>query len=121
MRSMRLLLLSSEFPPGPGGIGTHACEVARKMSRSGWEVTVINPQDYAPDYEIEAFNLRQPFRVIRLRSLPLPPLKALYRWRVATKWIEDWKPDRMMASGDRAIWMAALLAERHHLPWVAVG
>ena len=29
----RLLLLSSEFPPGPGGIGSHAYQLARHLTQ----------------------------------------------------------------------------------------
>ena len=32
----RLLLLSSEFPPGPGGIGMHAYQLARHLAARGW-------------------------------------------------------------------------------------
>ena len=44
----RLLLLSSEFPPGPGGIGTHAYQLARHLTARGWVVTVVTAQEYAP-------------------------------------------------------------------------
>ena len=53
---MRLLLSSSEFPPGPGGIGSHAFQVARNLLGLGWEVKVLSPQDYSTDEEIESFN-----------------------------------------------------------------
>ena len=41
----RLLLLSSEFPPGPGGIGTHAYQLARQLTARGWAVTVVTAQE----------------------------------------------------------------------------
>ena len=57
----RLLLLSSEFPPGPGGIGTHAYQLAHHLSGRGWAVAVAASQGYAPPAERDAFNRRQPF------------------------------------------------------------
>ena len=118
---MRLLMLSSEFPPGPGGIGTHAYEVARHLTRTGWDVVVVTPQDYASEDEIEAFNARQPFVISRLRSLRFPPLKALYRWRESSRWMQEWRPHRLLATGDRAIWVAAALSRSSQVPWLAVG
>src|SRR5262245_22511276 len=118
---MRLLLISSEFPPGPGGIGVHAYQVARHLVRRGWEVVVLSPQDYASPDEIKGFNEQQAFRIRRLRSLPGPPVKALYRWHVSSKVIRQWNPHRILASGDRAIWLAAALARSYDVPWVAVG
>ena len=46
---MRLLLSASEFPPGPGGIGSHAFQVARNLLGLGWEVAVLSPQDFSSD------------------------------------------------------------------------
>jgi phosphatidylinositol alpha-1,6-mannosyltransferase len=118
---MRLLLLSSEFPPGPGGVGTHAFHVVEQLRRRGWEVSVISPQDYASREEVAAFNRAQPFTVMRARPVPFPPLEGLYRWRLASRWINKWKPDVLMASGQRAVWLAAALAGRYGIPWAAVG
>ena len=118
---MRLLFVSSEFPPGPGGIGTHAYHVALHLTHMGWEVVVISAQDYASAKEIKEFNEAQPFQVVHLRQVVGAPLKALYRNSIASSWIKDWKPDCLLASGSRAIWLVAWLAQRFQLPWVAVG
>jgi phosphatidylinositol alpha-1,6-mannosyltransferase len=117
---MRLLLLTSEFPPGPGGIGTHAHQLARQFLGLGWEVAIITSQNYAAAADIEAFNQAQPFPVVRLSNLRGAPLKAAYRWRIASRWIRGWQPDIMLASGDRDVLLGAQLARRYRLPWVAV-
>ena len=56
---MRALIVSSEFPPGPGGIGTHAFELAGGLVRQGWDVEVLTSQDYATDREVVEFNGRR--------------------------------------------------------------
>lgn len=116
---MRLLIFSSEFPPGPGGIGTHAYEIAKQLSRSNWNVSVISPQAYASQEEVAAFNRSQPFPIVQLNSPAIAPLKAAQRWLVKKRWIKEWQPDVILASGQRAVWLAASLP--HRLPWVAVG
>lgn len=91
---MRLLIYASEFPPGPGGIGEHAYQVARHLARRGWRICVAAPQHEASEAAIRAFNRRQPFAVRRLPRTVTPlALRGA---------------DHVLASGQRAVWMAAL-------------
>ncbi len=48
------LILSIEFPPGPGGIGTLSYEIAKNLSISGWNVSVSSPQNFSDDSEIDS-------------------------------------------------------------------
>src|SRR5947209_2639215 len=118
---MRLLLVATEFPPGPGGIGTHACQVAHHLTRRGWQVAVSSPQDYAEDAEIHAFNGVQPFPVTRLRPIPGPALEATYRLAALGRALARWSPDVALATGERASWLMAVLGGICGIPWVAVG
>jgi phosphatidylinositol alpha-1,6-mannosyltransferase len=118
---MRLLLIATEFPPGPGGIGTHAFALALHLTRLGWEITVVSPQDYAADAEVAAFNRAQPFRVVRLGRVPTTPFKLLYRWLVARRALREFQPHVLVATGERAVWLAGLLTRRQPRPWLAVG
>ena len=117
---MRLLFTPSEFPPGPGGIGTHAYELAQHLVKLGWEIVVITPQNYASQEEIKAFDVAQPFTIRRLPHLPVAALKAVYRWHVISGWVKKWKPEIYLASGDRTVYLGACIAQRHRLPWIAV-
>jgi phosphatidylinositol alpha-1,6-mannosyltransferase len=96
-------------------------QIAAQLTVLGWSVTVLTSQDYAPLAEIEAFNDAQAFRVVRLRRFPGPPLEAAYRYQVSSRIIRDWRPDVILASGERSVWIAARLARAYRLPWVAVG
>lgn len=116
---MRLLILSTEFPPGPGGIGTHAYQLACQMQRLGWQVAVVSRQDYVSEEEALQFNAQQPFSITRLKPLPGAPIDALYRWQLATRVTQQSIPDLIVATGERAVWIAALLPRR--IPVVAMG
>jgi phosphatidylinositol alpha-1,6-mannosyltransferase len=109
---MRVLLAASEFPPGPGGIGTHAWELARGLAARGWEVGVLARQDYVTAEEAEQFRRRQAFPVAELPRRPTARAGALARWS------RDWEPDLVVASGDRVIYLAAWTARTR--AWVAV-
>lgn len=117
----RLLLLSSEFPPGPGGIGTHAHQLARHLVARGWSVTVATPQAYVTAAARAEFIRQQPFAVVTL-----PERDAGRLWPVARLWalggaMNAARPDMLLASGRRALWTAALLGSFYRRPYVAVG
>ena len=118
---MRILILSSEFPPGPGGIGTHAFHIARELGRNGNTVMVITPQDYAAEDEINAFNQALPFELMRLKHQPMMIMEALNRISAVNKTIKTWKPDIVMTTGGRSSWIMAFSAWMHQVKWVAVG
>jgi glycosyltransferase involved in cell wall biosynthesis len=75
--ALNILLLTSEFAPAMGGIGTYAREIAAAASRLGARVTVV-----APDYAQQSNDDRSlPFEVIRfsggLHSMRDMPRKIL--------------------------------------------
>lgn len=115
------MLLTSEFPPGPGGIGHHAYQVARHLCRRGWQVVVLTPQSYATAKEIASFNQEQDFSIVRLKEIPGPPIEAFYRVAVLHRWRQRQQPDVLLASGQRAVWLAAFFTRFAKIPWVAVG
>lgn len=117
---MRVLFVSSEFPPGPGGIGTQAYQLARHLTQIGWETVVVTPQDYASDEEIGIFNQRQSFQIIRLRLVRKGLIKVLYRLGMIYCSIRMHRPELLFATGDRAVLLTVGLAKYYRLPWIAI-
>jgi phosphatidylinositol alpha-1,6-mannosyltransferase len=115
------LIVATEFPPGPGGVGTHAFELARHLSQRGWDVSVLASQDYVATAEAEEFNAAQPFAMLRWKRLPVGPLGALWRLAALRKAIRQIEPDLIVASGGRAVALTALAARNDRTPWVAIG
>ncbi len=115
-----MLLLSTEFPPGPGGIGTHAWQLAKNLTQLGWQVRVVACQDYSTDAEIEAWNSAQPFEVIRLPSGRGAVRALVSRRRALREQVKRLTPDLLVASGLKSLWLAAM-ATRDRVPWVAIG
>jgi glycosyltransferase involved in cell wall biosynthesis len=82
---LKILLLTSEFAPRQGGIGTYAREIAGAASALGAHVTVVAP-DYAQDTTAE--DQAMPFAVRRFRgglhsSRDLPAKIMLTRREIA--------------------------------------
>lgn len=118
---MKLVIFSTELPPGPGGIGNHCYHVAIELARRGCQVTVVSPQDYAHSEEIGDWSQRQPFEIVRLARHAGRPWRAL-RWflrSLAAVWGRG--PDLLVATGQRAAWTTSFVAGLTGKPWVAVG
>lgn len=115
------MIHSTEFPPGPGGIGTHSYQIAENLALRGWKVLVITPQDYIDGMEINIFNKKQKFSIIRLKHLPFFIFEAIYRLIVVRHWIKVWSPNIIIATGKQAVWIISILSIIFKKPWIAVG
>lgn len=115
-----LLLIGTEFPPGPGGIGAHNYQIALGLTSRGWNVVVLTPQDYANERQIESFNRELPFRIFRFSSRKGGVAAAVERlgtWASAAFRTRD--DGLILANGVSAIWLAA--AARAITKWPTVG
>lgn len=115
---MRVLILATEFPPGPGGIGVHASEIACGLAASGWHVHVLATQLHDDVQRVAHWNAVQPFEVEPLprptgRLARMAAARKALRRRVAAE-----RPDVLIATGGRACWLAAGSVR---VPWIAVG
>lgn len=79
-----VLIVASEFPPGPGGIGSHAYSMAKGFHAHGVKVTVIANADYVTDKQAEEFDRQQPFTIIRYPNDGKS--KYLKRFRLVSKY-----------------------------------
>ena len=121
MNRIRVLILSSEFPPGPGGIGNHACHLAKELTANNCEVIALAPQEFVTDEESDAFNREQVFRVFTLRQGGHALSKAVTRFRALNQQMRAFKPQVLIASGARSTWLAAAATMGRALPWIAIG
>ena len=62
-----VLIVTSEFPPKPGGIGNHAYNLASQLTTNKFKVRVIADQRIENIDEELDFDKTQPFNVVRIR------------------------------------------------------
>lgn len=118
---MKLLILTIEFPPGPGGIGALSYQIAYNLSNSGWNVSVTTPQNYSNDPEIEAFNKKQPYFIQRLTYIGPFLFEAVDRFLKAFSLILHQRSNIILSVGEQATWLGAILAFLTTKPLVAIG
>jgi phosphatidylinositol alpha-1,6-mannosyltransferase len=118
---MRALIIASEFPPGPGGIGQQAHQLALSLHGRGWEIAVVSPQDYVTNEQALEFNARQPFRISPAPTGYARPWRALHRLRVAERMARTHHPEVLVGTGLSAVGLVATLSALRRLPAMAVA
>ena len=105
----RVLLLSSEYPPGPGGIGNHAFSLSKALARKGMEVFVVCDADYASQQEVEFFDQTLPKSVYVNRVYREGIRTYFKRIQFAARIIKQQQISRVIVSGRFSLWTGAML------------
>lgn len=106
MQTKNILIVTSEFPPQPGGIGNHAYNLAFHLSKNAYKVTVIADQR-GDKKEVEmAFDSALPFDVQRIRMRKMRLIMYLERISKTSKALKD--ADVVIATGKFSLWNVAL-------------
>lgn len=118
LHSKRILIVTTEFPPLPGGIGTHAYQLARHLSDKGCEVRVIADQRSEDIKEELDFDKSLAFEVTRI---PLKRLRLLmYIQRIWMTFQGFKKVDVVVATGKFALWNVRFCSLFYKTPIMAI-
>lgn len=104
----RILLLSSEFPPGPGGIGQHAYSLAKALVSENFEVEVLSPADYATQEEVVQFDSSKLYNITRFKRSG-PVLTYINRIRLIYSCIKKKEIKHVVLTGKFSLWIGLLL------------
>lgn len=117
MRSS-ILILTSEFPPQPGGIGVHAHQLATGFSKEGMQVTVITDQRSATGAEEHDFDKDQSFTIIRIRRHRF--LLWSYLQRIWHAFHQAKKAEVVFASGKFSLWQAGWISRFQKAKYIGI-
>ena len=107
MSSNKIVLLTSEFPPQPGGIGNHAYNLAEGLQEHNFKVTVITDtrsKSGAPEKQFDRSCQATIVRISR-KNLVVTYFKRI---AVAFKYVKQ--NDTLIASGKFSLWVGAFLS-----------
>ena len=99
----RILVLSSEFPPLPGGIGNHAYFLSKYLKKKGFEVTVVT--DHRSEIEDIEFDEKQSFKIFRIKRN-----KWTYFNRIKKAFYLAKRNQIILCSGKFSLWLGAFLS-----------
>jgi len=112
-----IVLLTSEFPPLPGGIGNHAYNLAEQLAQSGYRVSVIADQRDSKANETK-FDSELKSKIYRVRLKSPRALMYLKRIWLAYKFSKS--ADILMCSGKFPLWVGAFLKSLHSIETIAI-
>lgn len=118
MQLKRILIVSSEFPPQPGGIGNHAYNLAKQLNKNGYEVTVLVDARSISGDEEASFDSNQKFSISRIPVLKMRVfvyMKRLFLFYKLSK-----KCDHIIASGKFSLWLVGLTKWYHRKGCLAI-
>jgi phosphatidylinositol alpha-1,6-mannosyltransferase len=103
----KIVLISTEFPPEPGGIGMHAWSLAKSLAARNTDVHVITDITAEIGQPIHDFDRKQPFTIYRVKRKV--PFVYIHRIRSAIQVIRKIAPDAILVSGKFPLWTGAIL------------
>ena len=108
MNYPRVAILTSEFPPQPGGIGNHAFNLAKELSENGYSVEVLTDLRSSDGKEEDSFDALHNFSITRIVRRKIIILSYFNRIRIAFKMAMS--NDLIIASGKFQLWIGAFLS-----------
>jgi len=108
-RDKSILLVVSEFPPGPGGIGNHAYSLSKALSRKGYNVYVITNADFAEKDKVEKFDsgLNENIKIFRVHRNGIKTY--IDRIKKVKKIVKTESVETVILSGKFSLWTGGLL------------
>ena len=113
-----VLLVTSEFPPQPGGIGNHAHHLAKHLQLSQFKVKLISDQRSETGLEEHAFDATLAFEVYRVAKTKFRFIMYLKRIQLVFKLIKN--SQTVMASGKFSLWVVAFASLFYNRTFVAI-
>ena len=105
----KVLVISSEFPPGPGGIGSHAFNLSNGLSKRGYEVIINTKSDYVDKNQEILFDIKCPYKIFRFRRKKTSLQNWVHRLKIIRRTILRYNIKHVIISGEFSIWVIPLI------------
>jgi glycosyltransferase involved in cell wall biosynthesis len=100
----KILIISSEFPPGPGGIGNHAYNLAKYLKEyDTLLISVLTDTNFTSKQEIKNFDKKAKYSIFRIYRYKLLVFTYLKRILLAGRLIRN--NDKIICSGKFSLWL----------------
>ncbi len=114
-------MITSEFPPGPGGIGNHAYNLAKYLEINGKEIKVLTVSDYTDKKEADVFDSKQNFDVIRFERYDSRVKTYIERIKLIKKNLIEESFTHIIFSGRFALFCSAMLSKvRYNAKYISI-
>lgn len=117
-RQDKVLIITSEFPPQPGGIGNHAFNLAKSLNSHDFDVALVSDQRSKDNAEELTFDGRLDFKIHRIKLRGVRWIMYFNRLIKGFKLVKY--HDIIIASGKFSLWIVALYSFFFNRKYVAV-
>ncbi len=107
MKNIRLI--SSEYPPGPGGIGRHAADLSLALVNKGYNVDVMTSLDYENKHRINQYIDTLPLKIELFPFKRMGWFTYVNRIRVVLKQVRTKSYERIIVTGMFPLWVGAIV------------
>jgi phosphatidylinositol alpha-1,6-mannosyltransferase len=115
----KILLISSEFPPGPGGIGFHAYSLSREFQKNDdFRLSILCNADYILAEKVKTFDKNSGLNIIRFKRFG--KFTQIIRVIQFLSVIQRIKPDIIIFSGLFSLWLMNLVFTRKKNKIIAI-
>jgi phosphatidylinositol alpha-1,6-mannosyltransferase len=115
----KILLISSEFPPGPGGIGFHAYSLSREFQKNDhFRLSILCNADYILEEKVKIFDKTCGLNIIRFKRFG--KLTQIIRVIQFLPLVQRIKPDIIIFSGLFSLWLMNLVFTRKKNKIIAI-
>jgi len=106
---MRILFITSEFPPGPGGIGNHAWNLSKYLQGISI-IDILAISDYSDVKNTINFDNRNNLNTHRFKRYLFPFLTQIMRAISVLRFVKNNKYTHCLLSGRFALWMSCIIS-----------
>ena len=100
-----VLIISSEFPPGPGGIGTHAISIANAFQKRGINVVINTISNYVNSQKEINYDNNHSFKIYRFKNYVSIIKRWYHRLNIIKNTIRLYRIKNIFVSGRFSIWV----------------
>ncbi len=116
----KILIFTSEFPPGPGGIGIHAYGLSRALQNEGFCVHVLADHRDMKNIKDSEWDKRQNINITRIKNLSPRFFTYFHRLLKLKMLLVKRKPDIIIASGMFPLMFTPSLAKSKKIKKIGV-
>ncbi|MEJ2636442.1 MAG: glycosyltransferase family 4 protein [Calditrichia bacterium] len=114
-------MITFEFPPQQGGIGTYSFQIAKNLSLLGNKVIVLANTNSSDNIKIREFDEKQSFKIIRYKYAKSKLWKTLHRILFTIRIYKKEKFDLLFIPYPNAAVIGLLIKRIYGTPYVAVA
>ena len=118
----KILILTTEFPPGPGGIGNHAYNLSGFLKRNNIQVKVVTASDFTDEKNEKEFDEKINFEIIRFKRYKSKIKTYIERIKIIKESVKNDNYTHIIFSGRFSLYASLFLKKyKNRIKFIAIA